>query len=264
MRYFIHLGFEGSNYSGWQKQNNTSNTIQEVIESALLKIFKTPITVYGCGRTDAGVHASQYILHIDIENAFDFDLKFRLNKNLPSDIAVFDVKYPLEDYHCRYDASSRTYDYFIHWTKDPSLIRYSTLWEDSLLDFKKMQKAVRLLEETKDFKALCKRPDQYNHTICNVMEAKLFIDQDNGRMRFTITANRFLRGMVRLCIFYLLKIGSHEISLDEFERVLNFENKTFQNQPAPPNGLFLTKVSYPFIDFKSSHFLIDKLKEGLH
>jgi len=157
MRYFLHLGYDGSNYSGWQRQKNTPNTVQEVLEQKLSQIFKKPITVYGCGRTDAGVHASQYVLHINLDAAPAFDLKYRLNKNLPDDIAVFEFVEVNEDRHCRYDAVARSYDYFIHWKKDPVLMRYSAFYEDLELEYDLMKKAAQVFLETKDFRAMCKQ-----------------------------------------------------------------------------------------------------------
>lgn len=264
MRFFLHIGFDGTNYSGWQRQKNTTKTLQELLENTFLQIFKKPITVFGCGRTDAGVHASQYIIHIDLEDAPTFDLKFRLNKNLPPDIAVYDVLRVDQHDHARYDAMSRTYDYFIHWKKDPSLIRFSTLYDDKTLDFLEMQKAVKLIEATKDFRSLCKSPEQYDHTICHIKQAAIFVDWESGRMRFTITANRFLRGMVRLYVFFLLKIGSHELSNADFEKILNQELNPVLKQPAPPNGLFLSRVVYPKISFEPKHQLIRMMKAGLN
>ena len=133
MRYFIHLGFNGSSFSGWQRQNNTLNTIQEVVEKTLQQILKKRVSTYGCGRTDAGVHASQYVVQIDLHEAPDFDLKFRLNKNLPESIAVFEVLEVNEDQHCRHDAVARTYDYFIHLNKNPLLFNSSTNYEELIL-----------------------------------------------------------------------------------------------------------------------------------
>jgi len=169
MRYFIHLGYDGSKYRGWQRQKTTRKTVQEVIEQALFKLFKKAITVYGCGRTDAGVHASQYVLHINLEKAPEFDLKFRLNKNLPDEIVVFDIIEVKENQHSRYHASARTYDYFIHWKKDPVLFRHSSFYEQLVVDFDLMRKAVVLISETKDFKPLCKQPDLYKTTLCQIM-----------------------------------------------------------------------------------------------
>ncbi len=263
MRYFIHLSFDGTNYSGWQRQHETNNTLQEVVESTLSALLKKQIRVYGCGRTDAGVHASQYVVQLDIDRAPLFDLKFRLNKNLPSDIAVFDVFEVEDNIHCRYDAISRTYDYFLHWKKDSHLINYSSFYDGLTLDFDLMKKAAMLIENTVDFKPLCKQPDFYENTECNISNCQLFIDDERGRMRFTITSNRFLRGMIRHCIFFLLKVGSGKMTIDDFQKILNQELQLKQKQPALPNGLFLSMIKYPTINLKESSSLIKMLKIGL-
>ncbi|NRA13215.1 MAG: tRNA pseudouridine(38-40) synthase TruA [Crocinitomicaceae bacterium] len=263
MRYFIHLGFDGSEYSGWQRQKETPNTVQEVVEQTLSRFFKKEISAYGCGRTDAGVHASQYIIQIDLDEAPQFDLKFRLNKSLSEGIAVFEVIEVKENQHVRHDAVARTYDYFIHWNKDPALIRYSSFYEDLKLDFDLMQKATTLILENKDFKALCKQPNSYPSTLCQVSNCEVFINEEQGRLRFTITANRFLRGMVRICVFFLLEVGSGEMTLEEFAKILNQEKELKEKLPAHSNGLFLSKVEYPFLEFTDSHHLIRMLKAGL-
>ena len=238
-------------------------TVQEVVEKTLSHLFKKVVTAYGCGRTDAGVHASQYVIHINLDEAPVFDLKFRLNKNLPDEIAVFEIIEVNEERHCRYDAVARTYDYFIHWKKDPILIRYSSFYEDLILDFDLMRKSAALILGTKDFKPLCKQPDLYNNTLCQIRKCELFVNEEQGRLRFTITSNRFLRGMVRFCVFFLLKVGSGEMTLEEFGEILNQEKDLKQKQPALPNGLFLSRVEYPFLELNDSHHLIRMLKVGL-
>lgn len=263
MRYFIHLGFDGSSYSGWQKQKNTLNTVQEVVEQTLSRVFKKAVDVYGCGRTDTGVHASQYVIQIYLDKAPAFDLKFRLNKNLPDSIAVFEIIEVSEEQHCRYDAVARTYDYFIHWKKDPVLIHYSSFYEDLVLDFDLMRQATALILKTKDFRPLCKQPDLYSNTLCQISACELFVNEEQGRLRFTITSNRFLRGMIRICIFFLLEVGSGKMTLEEFEAILKQEKASKQLQPALPNGLFLSKVEYPFLKLSDSHHLIRMLKIGL-
>lgn len=263
MRYFIHLGFDGSDYSGWQRQKDTSNTVQEVIEKTLSQLFKQTVSVYGCGRTDAGVHASQYIVQINLDEAPLFDLKFRLNKNLPSSIAVFEVIKVNEDQHVRHDAFSRTYDYFIHWNKDPALVRYSSFYEDLEVNIDLMRKAAALIQGNKDFKALCKQPDSYNHTLCEISNCEVFINEEQGRLRVSITSNRFLRGMVRICVFFLMEVGTGNMTLDEFAAILNQEKELKEKWPAHPNGLFLSKVEYPFLKLNDSHNLIKMLKLGL-
>ena len=263
MRYFIHLAYDGTNYQGWQRQKNTRKTVQEVIEQILCKFFKEYVTIYGCGRTDAGVHASQYVLHINLDTAPGFDLKFRLNKNLPPGISVFEIIEVNESQHARYHAVARTYDYFIHLEKDPVLYRYSSFYENMELDFDLMKKAAALILKTKDFRPLCKQPDLYKNTLCHVTRSLIFVDKGQKRLRFSITANRFLRGMVRYCVFFLLEVGRGKISLSEFEQILNQEKVLFMKKPAFPNGLFLSKIEYPFLELKDSHHLIRMLKQGL-
>ena len=263
MRYFIQIGFDGTGYRGWQRQKLPRNTVQEVIEDAVSKIFNQRKSVYGCGRTDAGVHASQYVMQINLDQAPDFDLKFRLNKNLPDDIAVYEVIEVNDSQHCRYDAIARTYDYFIHWKKDPILIRYSSFYEDLILDFDLMRQVVDKIGETKDFRPLCKQPDLYPNTLCKISNCQLFINEEEGRMRFTITSNRFLRAMIRYCIFFLLKVGSGEISLDEFSAILNQESQLSEMKPAFPNGLFLSRVEYPYLQLSNAQNIINKLSIGL-
>lgn len=263
MRYFIHLGFDGTDYSGWQRQKDTQNTVQEVIEQTLSQIFKKTVSVYGCGRTDAGVHASQYVIQIHLDEAPVFDLKFRLNKNLPDGIAVFEIFEVTQDQHCRHDAVVRTYDYFIHWNKDPGLMRYSSLYDDLKLDFDLMKKATALILKTTDFKPVCKQPDLYTNTLCQVSNCELIVNEEQGRLRFTITANRFLRGMVRICVFYLLEVGTGKMTLKEFGEILNQEKELKEKWPAHSNGLFLSRVGYPYLELKDSHSLIKMLKVGL-
>ena len=263
MRYFIHLGFDGSSYSGWQKQQNTRNTIQEVLEDTLSRIFKKRITVYGCGRTDAGVHASQYVLHINLATAPTFDLKFRLNKNLPDSIAVYELIEVDEAYHCRYDASARTYDYFLHWKKDPALSRYSSYYDGLELDLGRMQQAALLIEQTRDCKALCKHPDLYDNTLCEISHCRLYVNEEQGRLRMSIRSNRFLRGMVRLSMYFLLRVGRGQMTLAELTDILNLQKQLAHKRPALPNGLFLSKVEYPFLELEEQHHLIKILRLGL-
>ncbi len=252
MKHFLHIGYDGTKYRGWQRQPN-AKSVQETIESTLQKIFHKAITVYGCGRTDAGVHASQYFIHITLPDDLDFDLKFRLNKNLPDDIAVYELIPIKENHHCRYDATSRSYTYYIHTENDPVLSRYSSYYDLQGYDFTAMQAATKLLTKYNDFRAICKHPDFYKHTLCEVTEAQLKINSDKTRLQFTITANRFLRGMVRLCIYYLLEIGKGHMTLTEFEHVLANKISKRGLKPALPNGLHLSKINYPYLDIPLKH-----------
>lgn len=262
MRYFLHISFDGSKYRGWQRQSNVVS-VQEVIEDKLKIIFKKDVTVYGCGRTDAGVHASQYFIHINLDNILDFDLKFILNKHLPNGIVVYDVIEVEEKQHARFDATWRTYDYFIHLYEDPIIFRYSSYYNLKNLDISAMKKAVKSLIKHEDYRAYCKRADLHNNTICKIKSANLFTNNEGTRIRFTITANRFLRGMIRIIVDFLLKVGTGEISVDEFINMLANKKDLTEKKPALPNGLYLTKIEYPFLKKVQHHNITNLLKSDL-
>jgi len=191
MRYFFHIAYHGTKYNGWQKHPG-ARTVQDVLETALGKLLKKPVAINGCGRTDAGVHASQYFFHTDIEEEWDFDLFFRLNKILPDDIAIFEIIPMQGQPHARFDAIQRAYDYYIHTYKDPFLGGFSSLYPCRDLDLDKMKAAVALLPQYTDYRGLCKCPDRIEHTVCYVSSAALFADANGDKLRFHISANRFL------------------------------------------------------------------------
>jgi len=247
VRYFFHIGYHGHFYRGWQRQPNVRN-VQQVFETTLTNVLKTPTSVMGCGRTDAQVHASQYFFHIDVQHVWDYDLMFRVNKALPDDIAVFEI-IPVEDnQHARFDATLRTYDYFIHTYKDPFLSKFSSFYLLKNLNIDKMKEAVALLTQYNDFRAFCVTPAVYKHTLCNVTSAKLFADANGDKIRFQISANRFLGRMIRLIVGKLLEIGKGEMSVEEFENYLISKEPPRDFDVAYPQGLYLSKVTYPYLD----------------
>ena len=246
-RYFFHIGYNGFNYRGWQRQAKPGN-IQEIIETRLGRILKTQVTIIGCGRTDAQVHASQYFFHVDIEREWDFDLLFRVNKTMPDDIAFFDV-IPVADLaHARFDATERTYDYFIHTYKNPFISNFSSFYLERNLDLDKMKQAATLLSKYNDYAALCRSPLTYRTTICKVTSSTLFADPSGDRLRFQISANRFLGSMIRIIVGKLLDIGRGNLSVDEFEGYLINGKTPAIIKPAHPQGLYLSKVVYPYLD----------------
>ncbi|OKS89215.1 tRNA pseudouridine(38-40) synthase TruA [Mucilaginibacter polytrichastri] len=247
MRYFFHLGYLGTNYSGWQKHPDGPG-VQQVLENALSQIFKTPLWIVGCGRTDAQVHASQYFFHLDTTQAWDFDLLFRLNKLLPSDIAVFEIIPMPDDAHARFDAIERSYDYFIHTYKDPFLSNFSSYYLIKNWDIEQMNRAAGLLLKYNDYHAFCKMPDRNTHTICHISEAGVFTDQTGDKLRFRISANRFLGKMVRIITGKLIEIGTGTLSVDEFESHLIDPLLLQIIKPAYPQGLYLSKIKYPYLD----------------
>ena len=151
----------------------------------------------------------------------------------------------------------------MHWKKDPVLHRYSSNYGHLDLDLELMRQAVAIIGKTQDFRAVCRQPDLYKNTICNIMDCQIYVDELQGRLRFSITANRFLRGMIRFCVFFLLEVGTKKMSLEEMQAILNQKKFLGKKKLAYPNGLFLSKVQYPFIQFEEKHQLIKMLKVGL-
>ncbi|GAB3528205.1 tRNA pseudouridine(38-40) synthase TruA [Pontibacter brevis] len=247
MRYFFHIGYNGTNYRGWQRHPYGVN-VQQTIEDALRQVLKLPAAIVGCGRTDAQVHASQFFFHLDVEKPWDFDLLFRLNKVLPPDIAVFDI-IPMEGMpHARFDATQRSYDYFIHTYKDPFLNSVSSLYLVRNLDLDKMKRATAMLPKYCDYKYLCLTPAEHDSTICHVTSAKWLSDKNGDKLRFQVTANRYLSRMIRIIVGKLFRIGMGELSVDEFESYLAAEKAPKALTPAYPQGLYLSKVTYPYLN----------------
>lgn len=262
MRFLFHIAYDGSKYSGWQFQTN-AYTVQEALEQKLEKIFKRKITVFGCGRTDRGVHASQYFFHIELDKAPDFDFEFIFRKHLPASISLFEI-IPFEDsFHSRYHAVKRTYDYFLHTKPDPFLDAYSTFHGYEALDFQLMREAAGLIKHYKDFRTFCLQPDAHNHTLCEISKSQLFIDEELGRIRFSITGNRFLKGMNRVLIGGLVKVGRKQITVNEFEDYLKTPRDLSDLKTAPPNGLYLSEVEYPNLKRPNKSQLFGLLKSGL-
>ncbi|WP_299824818.1 tRNA pseudouridine synthase A [uncultured Pontibacter sp.] len=247
MRYFFHIGYNGANYRGWQRHPYGVN-VQQTIEDCLQRVLKERVSIVGCGRTDAEVHASQFFFHLDVAQPWDFDLLFRLNKVLPPDIAVYDIL-PMQGLpHARFDAVKRSYDYFIHTYKDPFLSTGSSLYLLQHLNFDQLKAATTLLPQYNDYKSFCITPAEHDSTICYVTEARWLADTNGDRLRFQISANRYLSRMIRIIVGKLLQVGTGALSLDEFESYLATENKPKALSPAYPQGLYLSKVTYPYLD----------------
>ena len=246
-RYFLHISYNGFGYRGWQKQSGALS-IQETLEDALSRILKMAISVVGCGRTDAQVHATQFFAQMDIEKEWDFDLVYRLNQLLPSQIVVYDIILMSGFPNARFDVVERTYDYFIHTEKDPFLEGLSYFFPHKYLRLDKMILATHILLKHQDFQSFCKTPEHNQTTICKVTSAQLFSNANGNRIQFQITANRFLRGMIRVIVQNLLEIGMGEKSVDEFENHLSEKESSEIKAIAAPAGLYLSKVTYPFLN----------------
>lgn len=242
MRYFIDLSFDGTNYHGWQIQPN-GMSVQERLQQALSTLLRTPTEVTGAGRTDAGVHARQMIAHFDVEQAIDGrQLAYKLNRILPRDISVQSVYEVADDMHARFSARWRTYHYYIHTRKDPYLRHYSCEMHYTL-DFDAMNRAASLLLEYDDFASFCKTHTDVKTTLCRVTRAE-WVRTSDHEWYFVITANRFLRNMVRAVTGTLIDVGRGRITLDQFRRIIESRSRTDAGESMPPQALFLEKIEY--------------------
>lgn len=221
-----------------------------MIETHLSRVVKAPVTVVGCGRTDSHVHASQYFFHTDLAVQSTDDLLFRINKNLPDDIAVFDILSMPDNHHARLSTIERTYSYFIHQTKDPFLNSLSALYQYKL-DLHKMKEAALLLTAYPDYRFFHRTASNPKTTLCHVTQTNLFVDETGDRIKFTISANRFLSGMVRIIVHKLLQVGRKKLTVDQFESYLRGSEIPVNIKSAYPQGLYLSKVTYPFLDVPS-------------
>lgn len=242
MRYFVTFSYDGTRYHGWQIQPN-GISVQEVLERALSTLLRTPISVTGAGRTDAGVHARMMVAHFDVSAPVDeVQLAYKLNRLLPSDVSVSKVEQVADDCHARFSAMSRTYHYYIHQRKSPFLNAYSCEIHYPL-DFNKMNEAAQVLMEYEDFGAFCKSHTDVKTTICHVTEARWIQTADN-EWYFRITANRFLRNMVRAVVGTLVDVGRGRLSIDAFRRVIEGKRRTEAGESMPGKALFLEKIVY--------------------
>ncbi len=240
MRYKIELSYDGTDFHGWQIQPNAP-TVQALINEKLYTIFQEKINSMGSGRTDTGVHARKQILHVDIEKAIPENLQFRLNKMLPDTISINKITLVEDDFHARYGAVARAYEYFIHPTKNPFLEKYSYRFAKQL-NVELMNKACELLMKHTDFECFSKVHTEVNNFNCTVTQACW--SEENGQLKFYIQANRFLRNMVRAIVGTLLEVGEERIDLKEFENIIESRNRKRAGRSVPACGLHLVEVNY--------------------
>lgn len=243
-RYFVWFSYDGSRYHGWQIQPD-ANSVQEEFQKALSLLLRKQIEVTGAGRTDAGVHARQMVLHFDYEGEQTIDCKqlaYRLNCMMPRDIAVQKVEQVAEDMHARFSATKRTYHYYIHTEKNPFLRQYSCEIHYPL-NFEAMNKAAEYLLEVEDFGAFCKSHTDVKTTLCNVTEAR-WIQTAPEAWYFVISANRFLRNMVRAVVGTLIEVGRGRMTQEQFRQVVAGRSRTKAGESMPGNALFLERVEY--------------------
>ncbi len=242
MRYFASISYKGTRYNGWQRQPNDT-TVQETIEKAFKTLFREEVLVTGCGRTDTGVHALEYVLHFDANGGLPDKMLNRLNKMLPKDIAFHWIKEVADEAHARFDASHRAYSYHIVPGKDPFATDTAFFYPFfHKVDQQKMQKAAALLKKYNEFFTFCKSKTQVKTMACDIYRSEwIFTEKE---MVYHISANRFLRGMIRMVVGMCLNVGLGKLTLEEVEEALQKQERLRKSYSVPPQGLFLRDIRY--------------------
>jgi len=244
-RFFLKLSFKGTAYAGWQIQENAV-TVQEKLNVALTTLLGHSVSTTGCGRTDTGVHAKQFFVHFDSLDQISNPgkLVYSLNAILPTDIAIQDLFEVETGQHARFDATSRTYEYFIATHKNPFLKEY-TMFSQIKPDLSLMNEAAGHLLKQGDFSSFSKSNTQVKTNICHISKAGW--EAKDGLLVFTITADRFLRGMVRAVVGTLLEVGNSKINADKLIEIIALKNRSEAGVTVPACGLYLSRIEYPFI-----------------
>jgi tRNA pseudouridine38-40 synthase len=246
-RYFIELAYDGTNYHGWQTQPNAV-AVQEVLDKALSTVLREPVETLGCGRTDTGVHAKVFFAHFDLVNSsllMDHGSFLRsANSILPHDIAIKKIVPVNAEAHARFDATLRSYQYHIHFNKDPFKNNYSWLLRD-VPDLELMNQAAAIIMEYTDFSCFSKSNTQTKTNNCKISRAE-WVREGDGIV-FHISADRFLRNMVRAIVGTLIMVGRKEIEPEAVRRIIESKNRSNAGSSVPACGLYLTEVSYPYL-----------------
>jgi len=248
LRYFSELAYNGTNYCGWQIQPN-GVTVQEKVAAAFSTILRAPIAIHGCGRTDTGVHASQFFIHFDYDGDFPRGFVNRINKFLPKDIVIYRIFEVAPDVSTRFDAYHRSYEYHISFHKTP--FHLETVYHYPFgknLDIPKMQKAATLLLNYEAFFPFCKAHSDAKTMLCDLRRAEWIFDKKAGKLVFHISANRFLRGMVRLIVGMCLNVGSGKLAISDVKEAMDKQIRLKKDLSVVAHGLFLTEVKYPFLE----------------
>ena len=246
-RYFFEIAYNGTPYHGWQYQPNAI-AVQEVINQALDTYFREEIETLGCGRTDTGVHASQFFLHVDLIRQIDFNQTDKIIKSinslLPNEIALINI-YPVEENaHARFDAVSRSYQYHIHFKKNPFKTNLSWLFTQPLA-IEAMKAGSEIIKQYDDFGAFCKSNADNFTNICTIYHS--YIEEIPNGLIYHVSANRFLRNMVRAIVGTLIDVGKGKIAADDIHQIIKSQNRSEAGASVPACGLFLTQVKYPYI-----------------
>ncbi len=247
MRYFIRLSYDGSAFCGWQIQENAAS-VQGVLQNAFSVLLKEPVIITGCGRTDTGVNAVNYIAHFDVKELPPQEhVLYKINAILPNEIVVHSIFLVPENAHARFDACSRTYRYYLHMVKDPFANRYSLYCPYRNISFEKMNMAAQMFIGEHDFSCLEKANGGNKTSVCNVTEA-YWREESNGHYIFTVTANRFLRNMVRAMVGSLLEVGRGKRDIDWVREVMESKDRCKAGSSVPGNALFLYRIEYNSVE----------------
>jgi tRNA pseudouridine38-40 synthase len=246
MRVFAYISYKGTNYHGWQMQNNAMSVQQEITESLGLLLKDKSLSILGSGRTDAGVHAKNQVFHVDIPDDTDLEhLKFRLNSFLENDIVVNKIIKVNPNAHARFDAISRSYEYHLRCVRTP-FRRDEFYYHKTSLDFNLMNEAASYLIGTHDFQSFSRVKTEVNNFVCDITRAE-WVTHENGAV-FHISANRFLRSMVRAIVGTLLRVGEGKITPKEIMNIIERKDRNEAGEAVPGKGLYLCKVEYPNIN----------------
>lgn len=257
-RYFMRLAFRGAPYHGWQRQPGAIS-VQQVLEESLARIMRLKtVAVTGAGRTDAGVNASMMVAHFDMPEPLQSpeNTVRALNSIVGRDISIEEIVAVHADAHARFDATARTYHYYSVTEKDPFV--YPLTWKaPASLDFKMMNRAAEILLKTSDFTSFAKLHSDARTNICNVTRAE-WIPTPGGRgMTFVITADRFLRNMVRAVVGTLVDVGRGKLTISDFKEVVNAHDRCSAGTSMPPQALFLANVEYPYPLWRKTGGILD-------
>lgn len=245
MRYFIQFSYNGTNYHGWQLQPNAIS-VQEILTKALKTLFRDDFEIVGAGRTDAGVHAKLMYAHFDTDVVFNKEKMIqKLNSFLPEDVTVFNFFEVANDAHARFDAVSRSYEYHIHTFKN-SFLKNLSYYQFKNLDIDKMNEAAKILLQYEDFECFSKTHTDVFTFNCTITTA--YWEQKGSQLIFHISANRFLRNMVRAIVGTLINVGLGKIQVNDLHQIIKSKNRGKAGFSVPAHGLYLTKVMYPYIN----------------
>lgn len=245
MRYFIQFSYNGTNYHGWQLQPNAIS-VQEILTKALKILFRDDFEIVGAGRTDAGVHAKLMYAHFDTDVVFNKEKMIqKLNSFLPEDVTVFNFFEVANDAHARFDAVSRSYEYHIHTFKN-SFLKNLSYYQFKNLDIDKMNEAAKILLQYEDFECFSKTHTDVFTFNCTITTA--YWEQKGSQLIFHISANRFLRNMVRAIVGTLINVGLGKIQVNDLHQIIKSKNRGKAGFSVPAHGLYLTKVMYPYIN----------------